>query len=114
MIPAWLEELAKWGGALVAIGSFIKWVVKPILDIKASVHTVDEKLDVVQDDVADMQCHLLNQAYDEHVENKGWCRRDEKERLTEMCDKYTRRGRNHLAERYTEKLLALPEHPPGR
>ena len=39
---------------------------------------------------------------------------DDKDRLSEMCGKYTKRGHNHLREQYTETLLKLPEKPPAK
>lgn len=124
-IPVWFSEVAKWvaviAGIVTGVISVVKLIARPLKSIDRKIDTVnskvdsvDKKVDVVQDDVADIQCHLLNQAYDDHVENKGWCSRDEKDRLSDMCDKYTNRGHNHLREQYAETLLKLPEKPPAR
>ena len=123
-IPIWFTEGAKWitviAGVITAVYGVIKLIAKPLKSIDQKIDTVDakvaavdKKVDVVQDDVADIQCHLLNQAHDAHMET-GWCNRDEKDRLTEMCTKYTTRGRNHLRERYIDTLVKLPEKPPAK
>ena len=111
LIPVWLEELGKWAAIAAGLIGFYRLVVKPIHDIKSSVKAVDDKVVVVQDDVADMQCDRLNQAYDYYV-HKGFCPKDAKDRLSDMCDKYCKRGRNHIAPHYREILLNLPDNPP--
>ncbi len=67
----------------------------------------------MQEDIADILCDRLNQAYDYWMK-KGWCPKADKQRLFDMHERYSALGRNHLAKHYRDDLTELPEHPPDR
>lgn len=70
-----------------------------------------DKLDALNDDVADLQYERLSQAHDFYT-GRGWCPTSKKDQLCTMYKSYTAKGRNHLSKFYEQEILALPDTPP--
>ena len=70
-----------------------------------------KNIGVLQEDVADVLGERLGQAY-HHYMKIGWCTQQEKQYYIDMHARYSAHGHNHLAEKYEEDLIALPERPP--
>lgn len=119
----WINELGKAAASLTAIIGLITLVL--FRPIKRSMDTrkrerqeerdfrvnTSAKLNSIGQDIADIQCDRLSQAYDHYVYAAGWCPDGKKRMLTEMFRSYKSKGRNHLTERYIEDIMALPDRP---
>ena len=69
-----------------------------------------DKLDALNDDVADLQYERLSQAHDFYT-GRGWCPTSKKDQLCVMYKSYTAKGRNHLSAHYEQEILGLPDKP---
>ena len=69
-----------------------------------------DKLDALNDDVADLQYERLSQAHDFYT-GRGWCPTSKKDQLCVMYKSYTAKGRNHLSVHYEQEILGLPDKP---
>ena len=70
-----------------------------------------EALETISDDVAELQRDRLCQMHDFYT-RQGWCPSDKKREIVDWHAKYTKKGRNHLANHYEEDILELPNYPP--
>lgn len=107
-VGSWIVWVASVGGAVAVV---YKWVATPIRDIQRKVTDLQKKMEITQEDTADILCDRLYQAYDYHMK-KGWCPKADKARLVDMYKRYNALGRNHLASHYAKDLISLPESPP--
>lgn len=122
-VAQWWVDVLKWivgaGAAIIAIRG---WVISPIkrlqtqqntinLEITNELQSLKKNIGVLQEDVADVLGERLGQAY-HHYMKIGWCTQQEKQYYIGMHARYSAHGHNHLAEKYEEDLIALPERPP--
>lgn len=122
-VAQWWVDVLKWivgaGAAIVAIRG---WVISPIKRMQAQQNTINTEIsnelqslkktiNSMQEDVADVLGERLGQAY-HHYMKIGWCTQQEKQYYIDMHARYSAHGHNHLAEKYEEDLIALPERPP--
>lgn len=73
-----------------------------INELKDSIKTVDA-------DTGDILCSQLTREHDYYME-RGYCPSADKRRVSSIYQSYKERGRNHLAERFFDDVLSLPEH----
>ena len=132
-----MDEIVRWCGILTAIAGGVaaisKLVIAPLKrawenqiegirkqneETAMQVKKIGEKIDFLtkevkttQDDVSDLLGDQLSRAHQEAM-NRGWCSQDEKRRYVDLHKRYTARGHNHLAKRYEEDLLSLPDEAP--
>lgn len=114
-VDAWLKLLVGIGGSIAVLYA---WVIKPIQKMlklnkeqNDSIRALAKQVDELKTDIARLQGSQLNQAHDYYIE-RGWCPGSKKRELEEWYKAYTGRGFNHLAPRYLDHLMSLPEHPP--
>ena len=69
------------------------------------------EMGTMQDDVADVLGNELENGHHKFM-TQGWCSPAEKQHYVDLHKRYAARGHNHLAQRYEEDLLELPDHPP--
>lgn len=104
-----LEGLAGWltliTGILTALLCLWRWTGRPLRDALHRLRLLDE-------DVGDLLWERLQRGHDEAMA-RGWCSPQQKQLLTALHRRYTARGRNHLAQRYEQQLLSLPDRPGG-
>lgn len=72
--------------------------------------TLDNKLNAITDDIADLQYERLSQAHDFYT-TQGWCPTSKKEQLCTMYKSYHGKGRNHLSAHYEKDILSLADKP---
>ena len=116
-MPDWMEIVGGWIIQISTVGAAVivvwRWFAKPLGRVNDQLVAVNQRLDVIQDDNADLICDRLTQAHDYHM-RKGYCSQGDKSRLISMHSRYRCLGRNHLAESYERDILGLPEYPEKR
>lgn len=117
-----VENAGKIAGAISAIVAVISLLlIKPIKKARAAQREerqkqdrfqrdVLERLNLITDDIAQLQCERLSQAHDYYT-SRGWCPTSKKQQLCEMYKSYRSKGRNHLAEHYEDDIMHLAEKP---
>lgn len=93
-------------GAITAAIILARYVVSLIRLLKS----FSDKLDAIQDDIADLQYERLSQAHDFYMD-RGWCPSSKKQMLCQMHKSYAEKGRNHLSKYYENEILGLPDSP---
>ena len=119
-----MNAIKEWGaiaGAISAIIALVLVVTKPfkaVRDRKTAEKNetaefrrrLMEKLDSIEDDIADLQYERLSQAHDYYLE-RGWCPTSKKQQLCNMYQSYSSKGRNHLSAHYEAEILNLRDEP---
>lgn len=81
------------GGALLVV---YRWMAKPLKSLTKCTEM--------------LMGDRLAQAF-AHWTGKGYCPRQDKERLSDMYEEYKSRGLNHLKQQDMQTLLCLPDEP---
>lgn len=119
-----MNAIKEWGtvaGAISAIIALLLVITKPFKAAKerkeaekketaAFRQKLMEKLDGIEDDIADLQYERLSQAHDYYLE-RGWCPTSKKQQLCNMYQSYSAKGRNHLSAHYESEILNLRDEP---
>ncbi len=118
----WINTVGKAAGSIVTILGLISLIlIKPLRALARAKKdeaalarefqkTVLEKLDAINDDIADLQYERLSQAHDFYTA-QGWCPTSKKQQLCQMYKSYHEKGRNHLSEHYEQDILSLRDKP---
>lgn len=80
-------------------------------EVREMLKEIKRDLSALVEDVAELQCDRLGQAYDIWKTERGWCPADTKRRLCLMFKSYHNKGRNHLSENYESDIMGLPDSP---
>lgn len=108
-----LEWLSKNVGYVVTIVSgfslLIGIMIKPIKNILKELKEQTERLKAIDADLADVLCSQLTREHDAMMQ-QGFCPSADKARISGIYARYKLRGRNHLADRFIDDVLDLPNN----
>ena len=79
--------------------------------LRGEFKSMRKEMVTMQDDIADVLGNELENGHHKFM-TQGWCSPAEKQHYVELHKRYAERGHNHLAEKYEEDLLELPDQPP--
>ena len=126
-ISGWLftarDLLTALVAVVTAVGVIYGWVIRPIRKQQELDKIQSEKIDKlvvavenlkkqVDENQAEYVRDRLQTLHERYCSELGWASAEEKRRVVDWYDSYSRRGYNHLAATYAEDIMKLPERPP--
>ena len=110
---------------VTAVGVIYGWVVRPIKKQQQLDKEQSEKIDKlviavealkkqVDENQAEYVRDRLQTLHERYCNELGWASAEEKRRVVDWYENYSKRGYNHLATTYAEDIMKLPEKPPVR